>query len=127
VPDPILSKIPPAALSTFSRLLKKEARGLDVLRRSVDRYLEAIIEAAETRAHIDADLAQKIARSCHGLLDLHDGASTADQARIVAAVEYFLLPRDGDDDLAYQDGLVDDAEVVNAVARELGKDELTIH
>ena len=125
--DPILAKIPPAALSTFSRLLKKEARGLDVLRRSVDRYLEAIIEAAQTRKHIDADLARKIAKSCHGLLDLHATADRENQARIVAAVEYFLLPRDGDDDLAYQDGLDDDAEVVNAVARELGKEELTIH
>jgi uncharacterized membrane protein YkvA (DUF1232 family) len=126
VADPILSRVPPAALSTFTRLLKKEARGLDVLRRSVDRYLEVIEEAAQTRAHINADLARRIAAACHGLLDVHDDVSAQDQARIVAAVEYFLLPRDGDDDLAYQDGLDDDAAVVTVVAEALGRDDLRV-
>jgi uncharacterized membrane protein YkvA (DUF1232 family) len=49
-----------------------------------------------------------------------------DQSRIVAAVEYFLLPRDGDDDLAYQDGLDDDAAVVTVVADALGRIDLRV-
>jgi uncharacterized membrane protein YkvA (DUF1232 family) len=126
VADPILSRVPPAALSTFSRLLKKEARDLDVLRRSVDRYLEVIEEAAQTRSHINAGLARRIAAACHGLLDVHEAATLQDQARIVAAVEYFLLPRDGDDDLAYQDGLDDDAAVVTVVADALGREDLRV-
>ncbi len=121
-----LEGIPPAATSTFERLLGASARDSEVLRRSVDSYLEAILEAAQTRTHLDTDLARKLARSCHGLIDQLEGASAQDRRYIVAAVEYFLLPRDGEDDLAYADGLDDDALVVTAVARAVGRPELTV-
>lgn len=121
-----LEGIPSSATSTFERLLGAAAREPDVLRRSVDRYLEAIVEAAQTRTHLDTALATAIAKSCHGLIDELPGASPEDRRRIVAAVEYFLLPRDGEDDLAYVDGLDDDALVVTAVAKSLGRAELAV-
>ena len=121
-----LEGIPPSAASTFERLLGVAARDADALRRSVDRYLETIIEAARTRNHLDTELASAIATSCHGLIDELPNASAEDRRRIVAAVEYFLLPRDGEDDLAYVDGLDDDAMVVTAVASALGRSELSV-
>ena len=121
-----LEGIPAAAESTFERLLGAAAREPEVLRRSVDRYLEAIIEAAQTRPHLDTELAAAIAKSCHGLIHELTHASVENQRRIVAAVEYFLLPRDGEDDLAYEDGLDDDAMVVTAVAKALGRPELSV-
>lgn len=121
-----LEGIPPSAASTFDRLLGVAAREPDVLRRSVDRYLETIVEAAQTRTHLDTKLAAAIAASCHGLIDELPNASAENSRRIVAAVEYFLLPRDGEDDLAYVDGLDDDAMVVTAVASILGRPELSV-
>ncbi len=121
-----LEGIPPSAGSTFERLLGASAREPDALRRSVDSYLEAILEAALTRAHLDTDLARKIAKSCHGLIDHLAGAQPQDRRNIVAAVEYFLLPRDGEDDLAYADGLDDDAMVVTAVACSIGRPDLSV-
>lgn len=121
-----LAGIPAAAQSTFERLLKTTERESEALRRSVDRYLESIEEAAVSREHLDTTLARGIAKSCHGLIDALPGSSVLQRRRIVAAVEYFLLPRDGDDDLAYRDGLDDDALVVTAVARSLGRDDLSI-
>lgn len=121
-----LEGIPASAESTFERLLGAPQREPDVLRRSVDRYLEAIIEAAQTRTHLDTDLARGIAKACHGIIDELPGASEENRRRIVAAVEYFLLPRDGEDDLAYEDGLDDDAMVVTAVAKVLGRPELSV-
>lgn len=121
-----LEGIPASAQSTFERLLGAPARDSDVLRRSVDRYLEAIIEAAQTRTHLDTKLAAAIAKSCHGLIDELPDASVENRRRIVAAVEYFLLPRDGEDDLAYEDGLDDDAMVVTAVAKVLGRSDLFV-
>lgn len=121
-----LEGIPASAASTYERLLRANARDAEALRRSVDRYLETILEAAQTRAHLDTKLARAIAASCHGILD-HLAGATPDHARhIVAAVEYFLLPRDGDDDLAYANGLDDDAQVVTAVACALGRKDLTV-
>ena len=124
--DTELTGIPTAAMSTFERLLKTNERESEALRRSVDRYLESIEEAAESREHLDTELARSIAKSCHGLIDALPGSSALARRRIVAAVEYFLLPRDGDDDLAYRDGLDDDALVVTAVARSLGREDLSI-
>ena len=121
-----LEGIPPSAAPTFERLLGVTARDAEALRRSVDRYLETIIEAARTRTHLDTKLAAAIASSCHGLIDELPTASALDARRIVAAVEYFLLPRDGEDDLAYIDGLDDDAMVVTAVASALGRSELFV-
>lgn len=121
-----LEGIPASAESTFERLLRTPEREPDVLRRSVDRYLEAIIEAAQTRTHLDIPLARAIASSCHALIDGLLDADGVDRRRIVAAVEYFLLPRDGEDDLAYADGLDDDAMVVSAVATVLGRPELCV-
>lgn len=121
-----LEGIPASAESTFERLLGAPQREPDVLRRSVDRYLEAIVEAAHTRTHLDPDLARGIAKACHGIIDELPGASEENRRRIVAAVEYFLLPRDGEDDLAYEDGLDDDAMVVTAVAKVLGRPELSV-
>jgi len=121
-----LEGIPPSAASTFERLLGVAARDADVLRRSVDRYLETIIEAAQTRTHLDTTLAGAIATSCHALIDELPTASEENGRRIVAAVEYFLLPRDGEGDLAYIDGLDDDAMVVTAVASNLGRPELSV-
>ncbi len=121
-----LEGIPPSAASTFERLLRVAARDPAVLRRSVERYLETIIEAAQTRAHLDTKLAAAIATSCHALIDALPAESAENRRRIVAAVEYFLLPRDGEDDLAYIDGLDDDAMVVSAVAMVLGRPELCV-
>jgi uncharacterized membrane protein YkvA (DUF1232 family) len=121
-----LEGIPPSAESTFERLLGAAAREPAVLRRSIDRYLEAIIEAAQTRTHLDTKLAAAITKSCHGLIDELPGASPENQRRIIAAVEYYLLPRDGEDDLAYVDGLDDDALVVTAVAASLGRPDLAV-
>ncbi len=124
--DVELQGIPPSATSTFERLLKTTEREPAALRRSVDRYLETIIEAAVSRPHLDTDLARAIAKACHGLVDLLPGAAPVARRRIVAAVEYFLLPRDGDDDLAYANGLDDDALVVTAVARSLDREDLFV-
>lgn len=126
VAEPELEGIPASAVGTFERLLKTTEREPAALRRSVDRYLETILEAAQSRSHIDTDIARRIARSSHGLIDLLPGASVVEKRRIMAAVEYFLLPRDGDDDLAYENGLDDDALVVTAVARSLGRTDLDV-
>lgn len=124
--------IPPGATTTFERLLKTQRRETKALRSSVDTYLETIEEAALTRAHLDPALARSIAASCHALLDQLEQPNSSDmpseqgRRQIVAAVEYFLLPRDGEDDLAYEAGLDDDAQVVSAVALHFGLTSLVV-
>jgi uncharacterized membrane protein YkvA (DUF1232 family) len=93
---------------------------------ALDRYLDVIEETAKNKPHIDMKLARQIGRSCHKLLDFLAEADEDQHEKIFAAVEYFLLPADGDDDLAVPEGLDDDAAVVSEVARDVGREELAI-
>ena len=126
--DPLVARLPAQAQATFARLLDSgEDRDVEVLRMALDRYVEVIEDAAKTKKHIDLTLARSIGRSCRALLDFLAEADEEQHAKIFAAVEYFLLPADGDDDLADPDGLDDDAAVVSEVALSVGREELMIH
>jgi hypothetical protein len=89
------------------------------LREQLPHYLQAIERAA---SHGGPPLAvgQAIASDCEALLDAWEGLDATGQRLARAAVEYFLLCRDGDDDLASPEGLDDDAAVVRTVRRYVG-------
>jgi uncharacterized membrane protein YkvA (DUF1232 family) len=125
--DPLVARMPLQVQNTFARLLEGGGdRDPEVLRMALDRYLDVIEEQAKSKPHIDLKLAKKIGKSCHKLLDFLAEADEEQHGKIFAAVEYFLLPSDGDDDLAVPEGLDDDAAVVSEVARDIGREELTI-
>ncbi|MEM6988935.1 MAG: hypothetical protein AAF721_00515 [Myxococcota bacterium] len=125
--NPLVARMPASAQATFARLLEAgDDRDAEVLRMALDRYVEVIEDAAKTKTHIDLPLARKIGASCRALLDMLGESDEEQHARIFAAVEYFLLPADGEDDLAVPDGLDDDAAVVSQVAYSVGREELMI-
>ncbi len=59
------------------------------------------------------------------MIDETRDRSAGDQTAVRGAVDYFVLNRDEISDLE-PGGFVDDAEVVNQVARELGMDALLV-
>ncbi len=117
--DPILAKLPEEARGTFGRLLDKAVREPAQLREQLPHYLE-VIERASERDGPPAEIGRKIAADCEALLDAWPQLDARGQRLARAAVEYFLLCRDGDDDLATPDGLDDDDRVVAAVRTHLG-------
>lgn len=123
---PILQEIPESARATYGRLLGLGPRDAWALRKAIDLYVQTIDEVAKDNPVVNQKRGHAIAKSCHALLDLLPGTEPSQRSMVIAAVEYFLLPRDGDDDLASADGLDDDAEVVSAVARRLGRDDLVV-
>jgi hypothetical protein len=125
--DPLVARMPVQVQNTFARLLEGSGdRDPEVLRMALDRYLDVIEEQAQRKPHIDLNLAKKIGRSCHALLDFLREADEEQHQKIFAAVEYFLVPSDGDDDLAAPEGLDDDAAVISEVARDVGREELVV-
>lgn len=116
---PIVEQLPPEARASFTRLLNQAVRSPAGLREQLPHYVEAI-ERASTQGGPPAALGQTIATGCEALLDAWDGLDEDGQNLARAAVQYFLLPRDGDDDLATPEGLDDDAAVVDVVRRHLG-------
>jgi uncharacterized membrane protein YkvA (DUF1232 family) len=126
--DPLVARMPVQVQDTFTRLLDGGGdRDAEVLRMALDRYLDVIEEQAKSKKHIDLELARKITRSCNKLLDFLAEADEDQHRKIFAAVEYFLLPADGDDDLAVPEGLDDDAAVVSEVARDIDREDLIVY
>ena len=115
----LVAKLPPEARASFSRILAHAVRSPVGLREQLPHYLQAI-ERAAAHGGPPAELGRAIAHDCEALLTAWDGLDDAGQRLARAAVEYFLLCRDGDDDLASPEGLDDDAAVVSTVRAHLG-------
>lgn len=116
---PIIARLPPEARATFGRLLQSAVRSPDELRAQLPHYVRAIEQAADSGGP-PAALGHAIARDCERLLNAWPRLDDEGQALARAAVQYFLLARDGDDDLATPEGLDDDAAVVAVVRAHLG-------
>lgn len=115
---PLVTELPAEARASFVRILAHAVRSPDGLREQLPHYVEAI-ERASTQGGPPAELGRSIAGDCEALLDAWEGLDEDGQRLARAAVEYFLLCRDGDDDLATPEGLDDDAAVVAAVRGHL--------
>ena len=117
--EALLEEVPEGARATFSRLVREGVRSPAAMREQIPHYLESI-RLASTQGGPPFSVGKAIARDCETLLDAWETHDEDGRALIRGAVEYFLLPRDGDDDLATPQGLDDDAAVVRAVIAHLG-------
>lgn len=117
---PILAELPEEARTTFARLMERTVRSPAAMREQIPHYMAAIERAAAAGYGPPVAVGQAIADDCNALLDAWDSLDARNQTVARAAVEYFLLSRDGDDDLATPEGLDDDAIVVATVRRVLG-------
>jgi hypothetical protein len=108
-------------------LLRRPASTRERLVSDLDAYTRRIDASARRRPDLDVNLAEAILRSCRTLLD-DDWANLSEEARrlVQLACEYYVDPDDEDGDLESVFGFDDDAEVVNLVLIELGRDDLQI-
>jgi hypothetical protein len=99
--------------------------GTDVLIRQVDRRLAAVRAAAKPH---EAQLAERLAATLRALIAATAGSSAADRARVRAAVHCFArdLARDARYDRRPTRPLAADLNVVNRIARDLGREDLLI-
>ena len=117
---PIIAALPEESRTTFARLMERAVRSPDAMREQIPHYVAAIERAAASGYGPPLSVGKAIAADCEALLDAWDRLDDNGQRLVRAAVEYFLLSRDGDDDLATPEGLDDDAEVVKVVRQHLG-------
>ena len=101
------------------------AHGVRDLKLKVAAHLRELASEALDNDDVDLGLAARIADALWSMIDETHDRSSGDQAAVRGAVDYFVLNRDEVSDLG-PGGFVDDAEVVNQVARELGMDALII-
>lgn len=126
-PTPEIPGLPRAARRSFPALMADAAEPPSWMRAAVQKHLTEVRAAAESREFVDVDLAARVAA---GLLAMLDGlgfdTSEVHRRAVYGAARYFALHDDGYPDLDSVTGFDDDAEVFNAVARFVGRDDLVI-
>ncbi|MEM9656513.1 MAG: hypothetical protein AAGA65_30840, partial [Actinomycetota bacterium] len=104
----------------FRRLcIETSAEDLAQLPEVVAMHLDHIKNNAESAT--DVETAEMIAVSFQGLLSSDADFDAEDRAQIRGAVEYFLLTDDAAGDMDDALGFDDDARVLNAVLRRIGR------
>ncbi len=113
--------IPKEAADLWQQLLAQELVDWGTLRRQVQQYRDRIEEKAKEREFLDLPTATAITDVLLRLLDSADETTPDDDRQLIqAAVSYFITEHDAEGDFESITGFDDDAEVVNAVLRQLG-------
>ncbi len=93
---------------------------------AVTGYLQVVREAAAIRDFVDVQLAEQIVDVLRALIADAEVYTARERALLAGSVAYFTKVDDENSDIASPTGLEDDAEVLNAVCRYLGRSELTL-
>jgi uncharacterized membrane protein YkvA (DUF1232 family) len=96
------------------------------LRARVDEHLRETAKAAGKNEFVDTTLAYTIAQRLRIVLEDWPSLTQDERAAVHAAIEYFALSEDAEDDLESVLGFEDDAQVVNACLRFLDRSHLEI-
>jgi hypothetical protein len=110
------------------RELLKPARLDDLhrLRGRVAVHLDSLEEQSFSYEFLDLELARTLADGLTALIDHASGYDEEERSLVRAAVEYFVLSTDAENDVTSPIGLEDDVRVFNAVCRALGQATLEI-
>ncbi|MEZ4319559.1 MAG: hypothetical protein R3F61_18735 [Myxococcota bacterium] len=121
--DALWDEVPIEYRERFEALLKGPQSAPSVLRSELDAYVVTVRKVAGWVTSLDPDVADRIAATCTSLLDRFEGGP---HARMVSATTTFFLEEDEDDEITGVLGFDDDIQVVNAVCRVLGADDLLV-
>ena len=109
------------ARPVFQRLLDEPPISTDELAAQVDAHTEALLA---TDGDVDRAAAQRLQTACQALLgSLTEFTGDSTRQLVQAACRYYVLEEDAQADSSLG-GLDDDVEVVAAVARHLGLDDV---
>jgi uncharacterized membrane protein YkvA (DUF1232 family) len=114
--------IPREARLLWKKLLEEPRVSDAALRREVEDYAKLIEKVAREKEFFDKTTATRLAALSLRLLGAWAELDGEQQRLAQAAIRYFVLSEDGDDDFESPTGFDDDHAVMTAVLRHLGKD-----
>ena len=126
VPKVILDALPREVAATFAGLWPRVQPQPDGLRRAISQHCAEVERAAGKNEFLDTSLSRSLATVFETVLADWAELDTVQQAAVAAAVAYFALNEDAEDDLDSVLGFEDDALVFNACARFIGRADLSI-
>jgi len=120
--------VPESSKQMLMRLLQEDPIPVPALKAVVESYRRVIHEAARKNGRANTKIGNQIADSLGVLLGRINETTGDDNLRIIqSAVRYFVIQNDATgNDLDSEDGLYDDARVINAVLRYFGRDDLFV-
>lgn len=120
--------VPESSKQLLLRLLQEDLIPVEALASVVESYRKVIRDAARKNGRANYKVGDQIAHALQSLLArVNETTGEANLSIIQAAVRYFVIQNDGSGhDLESEEGLYDDARVVNAVLRYFGRDDLMI-
>ncbi len=123
--DRVLKALPRGVREALLRILSEPEVGAD-LPSAITEHLRELEDATGSNEFLDLELAKRVAGQSRRLLKEFDsdGTPPAKRSLVRAAARYFILSKDGESDEESIFGLEDDAEVLEAVARELDREDL---
>ena len=126
---PQIPGIPDCAKEMMDQLLREELIPLGTLKMGVESYRKVIHEARRKNGVANTEVGDQVAFALTTMLNrVNASTGHANLLILQAAVRYFVIQDDGTNghDLMSEDGLNDDAQVVNAVLHYFGRDDLKI-
>ena len=120
--------VPESSKQMLLRLLQEDLLPLGALKAVVESYRKVIHDAHRKNGRANFKVGDHIAHALQTMLARVNETTGADNQRILqAAVRYFVIQSDGTGhDLETEDGLHDDARVVNAILHYFGRDDLKV-
>lgn len=120
--------VPESSKQMLMRLLQEDPIPVAALKAVVESYRRVIQEAARKHGRANAKIGDQIANSLQTLLARINETTGDGNLRIIqSAVRYFVIQNDATgNDLETEDGLYDDARVINAVLRYFGRDDIMV-
>lgn len=128
MPDPaptrtVQDSLPPGISTAYASCLEDERRSLEWLGNAVSDYLGDLRARGSGDAFLDLETAEAVGAGCRRLIDqLEQSRSDAAHAAVQAAVLYFILEDDAEQDDSVI-GFDDDLQVVAETFKALGWDD----
>ena len=122
----VFDDVPEGAREVVEALLLEPTVPEAALLVELSAHLETIHAAAGQNEFLDVSLALRLTEVSRALIGESRRRDDGARRLVQAAVRYFIIDDDADPDLESVCGLDDDAEVCNAVARALGRNDLII-
>lgn len=125
--EDFLSLLDEDQVEIVAKLLDEEPLPFGELRDEVSFYMHQVRDEAVDNGIVDLDMAEDIAEAARALITYAAGLGDPEAHLFIhAAVRYFVMEDDAEDDFASPIGFDDDAEVMSAVAIVLDRPDLEI-
>lgn len=126
VPPSLLHAIPAAVREAFATIYPDVPESPEALRAKLDQHLAETDAAATRNEFVDLHLSRVIAGRLRDALTTWDTLDPDARRILHAAIAYYALREDAEDDIGSVLGFEDDAQVANACLRALGRPDLEI-